>query len=152
MTAMRASEVLVRADPEGVVGEMGPELCWEALESNSLGRLAVARDETIDIFPINYAVDGATIYFRTAAGSKVGALATHSHVALEIDGFDDDAAYSVVVKGRAAVLDAPSDVAAADALPLSPWIPTLKLRWVRIWPAEVTGRVFRRGVEANPYV
>jgi|APAra7269097559_1048567.scaffolds.fasta_scaffold16659_2 nitroimidazol reductase NimA-like FMN-containing flavoprotein (pyridoxamine 5'-phosphate oxidase superfamily) len=150
--AMSASNLLSRAELEGVVGEIRPELCWEALESNTLGRLAVAHDDTIDIFPINYVVDGARIYFRTAAGSKLLDIKAHSHVALEIDDVDDVAAYSVVVKGRAAALDSVSDVAEADALPLTSWIPTMKLRWVRIWPAEVTGRVFRRGKEESPYV
>lgn len=150
--SMSATSLLARADVDGVVGEIRPELCWEALESNTLGRLAVEQDGAIHIFPINYVVDGAKIYFRTAMGSKLLALKTHAQVALEIDDFDDEAAYSVVVKGRAAALDSPSDVAAADALQLTAWIPTLKLRWVRIWPAEVTGRVFRRGMEVNPYV
>lgn len=149
---MQASEVLSRAAIDGVVGDVSPELCWEALESTSLGRLAVVEDDKIHIFPVNYVVDGSKIYFRTAPGSKLLALEANPHVALEIDAFDDDAAYSVVVKGRAAWVETPEEVAAADALPLTAWIPTLKLRWVRIWPAEVTGRVFRRGAEPNPYV
>jgi nitroimidazol reductase NimA-like FMN-containing flavoprotein (pyridoxamine 5'-phosphate oxidase superfamily) len=149
---MSASDVLARADIAGPVGSMGPELCWEALESNTLGRLAVALNDKIHIFPINYAVDGTKIYFRTAAGSKLLALKSRPEVALEIDAFDDDAAYSVVVKGRAAWVDSPAEVTAADALPLTAWIPTLKLRWVRIWPDEVTGRAFHRGEEPNPYV
>ena len=68
-------------------------------------------------------------------------------MALEIDAFDDAAAYSIVVKGKAAWVDSPEEVAIADALPLTPWIPTLKMRWVRIWPDDVTGRAFHRGAE-----
>lgn len=149
---MGASELLSRSGIDGAVGELSPELCWKALESNTLGRLAVMHEDEIHIFPINYAVDGAKIYFRTAAGSKLLALTDRPQVAMEIDAFDDDAAYSVVVKGGAEWVESPSEVAAADALPLTAWIPTLKLRWVRIWPSEVTGRVFQRGTEPNPYV
>lgn len=150
--SMAASELLSRAGIEGAVGEISAELCWKALESTTLGRLAVAIDDQIHIFPINYAAAGARIYFRTAAGSKLVALKEHPHVALEIDAFDDQAAYSVVVKGAAAWVETPSEVSAADDLNLTAWIPTLKLRWVRIWPNEVTGRVFRRNEEPNPYV
>jgi nitroimidazol reductase NimA-like FMN-containing flavoprotein (pyridoxamine 5'-phosphate oxidase superfamily) len=150
--AIEARELLLRAGIDGVVGELDPELCWEALESTPLGRLAVEHDGRIDIFPINYAVDGAKIYFRTAPGSKLLALTGSSEVVLEIDGFDDEAAFSVVVRGTAERLDSPTDIEVADALPLTPWIPTLKLRWVRIRPADVSGRVFRRGQEPNPYV
>ena len=150
--SMDASELLSRSGIDGVVGEISTELCWKALESTTLGRLAVAIDDEIHIFPINYAVDGAKIYFRTAAGSKLLALKEQPQVALEIDAFDDDAAYSVVVKGTAAWVETPTEVAAADALKLTAWLPTLKLRWVRIWPNEVTGRVFHRGTEPNPYV
>jgi len=149
---MNASELLARADITGAVGSIGPDLCWEALESNSLGRLAVVLEDKIHVFPINYTVDGTKIYFRTAGGSKLLALKTHPEVALEIDAVDDEAAYSVVVKGHAAWVDSLDEVAAAEALPLTPWIPTLKMRWVRIWAAEVTGRAFRRGEEPNPYV
>lgn len=149
---MSARQVLARAGIHGAVGELRSELCWEALESTTLGRLAVASEGRVDIFPINYVIDGTKIYFRTAPGSKLQALTAHSQVALEIDGFDDEAAFSVVVNGEAERVVSPSEIEAVDALPLTPWIPTLKLRWVRIRPTEITGRVFQRGVEPNPYV
>lgn len=149
---MSASDLLSRARVVGLVGEIDEELCWKAIESSDLGRLAVAQDEKIHIFPVNYAVNGTKIYFRTAPGSKLLAVKHPTQVALEIDAVDDTAAYSIVVKGRAVHVDSPSEVASAEELPLDAWIPTLKLRWVRIAPTEVTGRVFRRGTEPIPYV
>lgn len=146
-----AGELLARADVSGTVGEVRPELCWAALESTTLGRLAVASDAGVDIFPVNYVVDGTKLYFRTAPGSKLHALVGNSQVALEIDAADDAAAYSIVVKGTAERLEAPSEIDAADALPLTPWVPTLKLIWVRIRSTEVSGRVFRRGPEPIAY-
>jgi len=150
--SMGASELMSRVNVDGVVGDIPLDLCWEVLESSALGRLAVVHDGKIHIFPINFAVDGNKIYFRTAAGSKVLAVKANDQVALEVDAFDETSAYTVVVKGRAAVVESPEEVATADALALSPWIPTLKLRWVRIWPSEVTGRAFRRGAEPEAYV
>ena len=150
--ALTASDLLSRATATGPDGEVPLELCWTALEANALGRLAVELEGVIHIFPVNYVVHGATIYFRTALGSKLLAVKDNPLVAFEIDDVDDRAAYSIVVKGRAARVDSESEVAVADALPLRPWVPTLKLRWVRIWPSEVTGRCFRLGPEPDPYV
>jgi nitroimidazol reductase NimA-like FMN-containing flavoprotein (pyridoxamine 5'-phosphate oxidase superfamily) len=148
-----ARELRAITGTEGPVGEVSVEHCWKAIESAELGRLAVVDPEHGPrIFPLNFAVDGTAILFRTAPGSKLDALTHNSEVAFEIDEFDDEAAYSVVVSGRAERLESPTEIEAAEALPLHPWIPTLKLRWVRIRPTEVTGRVFLRGAEPNPYV
>jgi nitroimidazol reductase NimA-like FMN-containing flavoprotein (pyridoxamine 5'-phosphate oxidase superfamily) len=148
---MSARELLAGVGTKGI-GDVPVEQCWLAIESTDLGRLAVIRPQgDVDILPINYAVDGTTIYFRTAPGSKFDSLKNRAPVALEIDHFDEEAAYSIVVKGRAERLEAPAEIDAADALPLAPWIPTVKLRWIRIRPTEVTGRVFARGPEPISY-
>ena len=39
----------------------------------------------------------------------------------------------------------------ADALPLKPWIPTLKYNYVRIVPTSLSGRSFQRGEEPDRY-
>ena len=148
---MGARELLATAGTDGI-GDVPVEQCWLAIESTDVGRLAVIRPQgDVDIVPINYAVDGTTLYFRTAPGSKFDALTRGAPVALEIDRFDEDAAYSIVVKGRAERLESPSEIAVADALPLAPWVPTVKLRWIRIRPTEVTGRVYARGTEPNSF-
>lgn len=149
--AMTASELLARAGAAGAVTEVRPELCWAALERAGLGRLAVQGDGLVDIFPVNFVVDGTVIYLRTAPGSKLSALVARPQVALEIDAVDDRSAYSVVVKGRAELLESPSEIDTAETLPLTPWIPSRKLRWVRIRASEVTGRAFRMGTEPNSY-
>ena len=72
-------------------------------------------------------------------------------IAFEIDGHDDASAFSVVVKGTAERMENQADIEAADKLPLTPWVSTLKYRWVRIRPATVTGRSFHRDVEPDRY-
>ena len=103
----------------------------------------------IDIFPINYVVDGQSLVFRTAPGTKLVEAVISSEVALEIDGFTDDDAWSVVAKGPAQRIELQAEIAAADALPLRPWAPTLKYTYVRITPTKVTGRGFVRGPEPD---
>jgi uncharacterized protein len=136
-------------DPVAVLDESA---CWRALAATTVGRIAIAIGDDVEIFPVNYTTADGRILFRTAPGSKLLALAAHPSVAFEIDGFDTGAVFSVVVKGRAERVENQREIDAADLLPLAPWIPTLKYRWVRIVPTDITGRVFRRGPEPERYV
>lgn len=133
----------------GAITELTSADCWRLLHDTALGRIAVSAAGTVDIFPINYAVDGETIVFRTAPGTKLLELAINDRVAFEIDGHDDHEAWSIVIKGVAERMERQSEMDAAENLGLTPWIPTLKYRWVRIHPAEVSGRRFMLGLEPS---
>jgi nitroimidazol reductase NimA-like FMN-containing flavoprotein (pyridoxamine 5'-phosphate oxidase superfamily) len=137
---------------DGALAVLGEGACWRALAATTVGRLAIAIAGEVEIFPVNYVTANDRILFRTAPGSKLLALTVHPRVAFEIDGFDAAAAFSIVVKGRAERVEDQREIDAADLLPLAPWIPTLKYRWVRIVPREVSGRVFRREPEPERYV
>ena len=139
------------ADPTSPVTELDDEECWRLLATTPMGRLAMAPAGDIGIFPVNHVVSGRALYFRTAPGEKLLELAVNPDVAYEIDGFDDTSAFSVVVKGVAERLESQTEIDEADRLPLTPWIPTLKYRWVRIAPTAVSGRSFRRGQEPERY-
>lgn len=135
----------------GAVTMLTPDECWEQLGQETLGRIAVSAAGVVDIFPVNYVVDRHTLLFRTAPGTKLLELAINDRVAFEVDGHTDDQAWSIVVKGRAERVERQSEIDAADELGLEPWIPTLKYRWVRIRPDEVTGRSFTRSPEPARY-
>lgn len=137
------------AEPTDGVEMLDERECWELLEQAPLGRIALAAAGEVDIFPINFAVHDGALWFRTAPGTKLLELTVHPRVALEIDGWDDEKAYSVVVKGVAERLEHGSEIAEAERIGLAPWVPTLKYRWVRIRPHSVTGRRFRRGPEPS---
>jgi nitroimidazol reductase NimA-like FMN-containing flavoprotein (pyridoxamine 5'-phosphate oxidase superfamily) len=123
------------------------EQCWERLAGQELGRIVTRLADRVDIFPVNYAVDGRSLVFRTAEGSKLFELTVHDEVLFEVDDHTDLDAWSVVVRGRARVLVIEDEVLAADALPLRPWAPTVKNNYVRIEPTSVSGRAFLRGPE-----
>jgi uncharacterized protein len=131
------------------ITQLEPNQCWEHLRANTLGRLAISVGDEIDIFPINYVVDGDSLVFRTAPGTKLLEVTIAQSVALEIDGFTANDAWSIVVKGSAARLELQSEIDAADKLPLVPWVPTLKYTYVRIRPTTVSGREFVRGPEPD---
>ncbi len=122
--------------------------CWALLRSDTFGRIALAVAEEVDIFPVNYVVDAdETIVFRTAPGTKLAELTIRPTVAFEIDGAVHAELFSVIVKGEAKRLEDPAEIAAAAALPLAPWVPTIKEHFVRITPTWVTGRRFTPGPE-----
>lgn len=131
----------------GAVTMLTPEECWDQLERHTLGRIAVSAVGAVDIFPVNYVVHEHTLLFRTAPGTKLLELAINDRVAFEVDGHTDEQAWSIVVKGRAERVERQSEIDAAEELGLEPWIPTLKYRWVRVHPDEVTGRLFTRAPE-----
>ncbi|WP_426321670.1 pyridoxamine 5'-phosphate oxidase family protein [Microbacterium sp. E-13] len=138
-------------DANDAVVTLSEEQCWNLLARRELGHLALDVDGEPDIFPVNYVTDGGRLMFRTAPGSKLAELRENPRVAFEVDEYDDTFAASVIVKGVAERLELQREIDAADALPLSPWIPTLKYRWVRIAPTQVTGRWFARTPEPARY-
>ena len=124
-----------------VVTELTLEECWQMLRDEEFGRIAYRLVDEVHITPINYAVDGGTLLFRTAEGNKLLAVVMGSEVAFEIDRYGEESARSVVVRGTARLL--PEDEAhRADNLPLRPWVPTLKYNVVEIQPNVVSGRAF----------
>lgn len=118
--------------------------CWDRLRRTSVGRLAVDNGGQPDIFPINYVVDDKTIVFRTKPGTKLAASVLLQRVAFEIDGYEPGIgeAWSVVVKGRARLIERMQERYDAEDLPLFPWVAFAKPEFVRIVPQVVSGRRF----------
>ncbi|QEO13783.1 pyridoxamine 5'-phosphate oxidase family protein [Agromyces intestinalis] len=120
------------------------EECWQRIVASPFGRIATTAAGEVDIFPVNHGVDGETIVFRTAPGSKLLEIMVHSHVAFEVDGYSDSEAWSVVAKGDAEEFTSEHEIESAERLGVRPWAPEHKDRWVRITVTEVHGRSFRR--------
>lgn len=115
--------------------------CWELLQTQKVGRLAVVVEGRPEIFPINYSLDASqAIIVRTALGTKLEA-AVNRPVAFEVDQVDPGLAegWSVIVHGTAHQTER---VVEGDQ-PLDTWredVPYL----LRIAAASVTGRRIRR--------
>ncbi len=124
------------------VRSMSDAEAWEMLRENEFGRLAFHLVDEVHIVPMNYAVDDhQRLVVRTAEGSKLLGLTINADVAFEIDEFGDETARSVVVHGRAQVLEG-READETEELPLRPWVDTAKFNVVAIEPDEVTGRRF----------
>ena len=120
-----------------------PDECRRLLAADDVGRLAIIDGGTPAVFPVNYALDGDAIVFRTGPGTKLSA-GPRRRVAFEIDAFDRSrrTGWSVVVTGRL------EEVTAYDAatlrrvtrLPVEPWAGGERAHWMRIVPDRITGR------------
>lgn len=138
-------------DKSAVITYLTDEECFARLAGHELGRLVTHAGDVLDIFPVNYTLDGRAVIFRTAEGSKLTELTVNDEVLFEVDDHTAAEAWSVIVRGHAQRLETSDEVRAADELPLKPWIPTLKYNYVRIVPTTVSGRRFLRGEEPDRY-
>lgn len=120
---------------------LSQEECWDLLKGQEFGRLAYILGERIQLVPVNYAVNGQTLVFRTAQGSKLAGVMSNAAVVFEIDQINDDAetAQSVVLHGVADVLP-PDAEGMVEQLGLRPWLDSVKPTLVLITPDEITGR------------
>jgi nitroimidazol reductase NimA-like FMN-containing flavoprotein (pyridoxamine 5'-phosphate oxidase superfamily) len=116
--------------------------CWNLLSRAKVGRLGVLVDSAPEIHPVSFAVDGQTIVFRTDGGSKLRGVHRSPSVCFEVDRFDEDRAggWSIMVRGRAVELETAEDLRTVLWMPLRPWPLGREPHWIRILPAEVTGR------------
>lgn len=122
--------------------ELTEPQCWDLLRSGELGRLVTWVGGYGDIVPINYVAHEGGILMRTGSGSKLLELTINDEVLFEADDYDDDQAWSVVMRGVARRLEKSDEIARADAAGLRPWVATIKTTYVLVTPRQITGRRF----------
>lgn len=111
------------------------------LRDQELGRLAFRHGEGLQILPINYAVAGEHIVFRTADGTKFSDLMDDADVAFEVDSSSHELAESVVCRGVVVELHG-EQALMTDQLRLRPWVATRKTHVMAIRVSEISGRRF----------
>lgn len=136
--------------PHDTVQELGEELAWQFLAEHRIGRLAIVIGGEPDIFPVNYVVDGSSVVFRTAEGSKLLAVSLGERMAFQVDEWTHEGATSVLAHGTPRRIEGAErdEVAALD---LEPWVPTFKERWVRLEVDAIAGRRFRFGEQPDVF-
>lgn len=140
---------------DGPISVLGDDEGWNLLSSVSLGRLVTSFGGKLEIFPVNFvtqkhpATHQHTVLFRTAEGTKLFTTVMNDQVLFEADDHTVAGGWSVIVRGTARVLTTAEEIHAADRAQLMPWVPTEKLRYVRITPDEVSARRFSFGPEPD---
>ena len=133
------------------VQEIGREECLRLLASDQIGRLAVMAGNTPIVTPVNYALDGESVVFRTDPGTKLD-HGPRARASFEVDAFDRErrTGWSVVATGRL------EEVTHYDAttfdrvrrLAVDPWAGGDKAHWMRLVPDRLTGRRVSRSEES----
>jgi nitroimidazol reductase NimA-like FMN-containing flavoprotein (pyridoxamine 5'-phosphate oxidase superfamily) len=130
-----------------VFEELSEPDCLALLGANHVGRIAVVVDDQPIVFPVNYALAGDEVVFRTNAGTKLAGAAL-GHVAFEIDSADEQTheGWSVIVQGVGYEVTTSLDLHSEQLrrLDLQPWLPGERSHWVRIVANSITGRRLRR--------
>jgi nitroimidazol reductase NimA-like FMN-containing flavoprotein (pyridoxamine 5'-phosphate oxidase superfamily) len=118
--------------------------CLRLLATMQVGRIGFVLGGAPEILPVNYVLDGDTIVFATAEGSKLRGI-SRSPVVFEVDDTDavSRSGWSVVIHGMAEEVtsfDPPALRSRVLALPVEPWTRGDRSHLVRIKASSITGR------------
>lgn len=120
--------------------------CLNLLALGQIGRVGLLVDGEPVVLPVNYALDGDSVLFRTSERSVLR-QASMSKVAFEVDHIDEAArtGWSVLVRGRADDIHDAIDATSARLrrLALVTWAPGERQYWFVIRPHAITGRLLR---------
>ncbi|WP_131741632.1 pyridoxamine 5'-phosphate oxidase family protein [Actinomadura roseirufa] len=122
--------------------------CMRLIAPGGVGRVAYDDGEGPTVVPVNYAVDGESVVFRTSVSGRLSrSLLTaitggNVRAAFEVDRLDEASrsGWSVLLRGGAHRL---SDEERDAAVRVDPWPGDEREAWFRLPAAEVSGRRLR---------
>lgn len=116
--------------------------CWRMLARHAIGRVAIVDSGAPLVFPVNYALDGKSVVFRAAPGTKLRRAGTNARAVFEVDDAYDvlETGSSVMVHGTLQVVEAAAERAALEQLGLRAWAPGDRDAFIRVVPDWVSGR------------
>ncbi len=135
------------ANEQGPISVLGDDEAWNLLSSVPLGRLVTSFGGQLEIFPVNFVTQNRSVLFRTAEGTKLFTTVMNEKVLFEADDHTADEGWSVILRGSARMLSSAEEIHEAEQAGLIPWVPTEKLRFVRVTASEISARHFRFGPE-----
>jgi len=130
--------------PRRTLEELSWDECFTLLGQETIGRLVYEDDLGPAAVPVNYAVAGHGIVFRSEDGSKIRGLREHD-VAFEVDHIDEAnrSGWSVLIRGTSEEVEferLPELLRRIDGYVPLPWKKGIHKIWVVITPKIVTGR------------
>jgi nitroimidazol reductase NimA-like FMN-containing flavoprotein (pyridoxamine 5'-phosphate oxidase superfamily) len=142
--ALSNRRLLALGSPAGeqCLRTLSPAECYDLLEPGGIGRVGFAAADGIMMLPVNFAVAGKAIVFRTAPDTLL-ALYANAQVSFEVDHLDEElrAGWSVLVHGHAHKVTEERDVKHLEsATYLEPWAAGARDVYVRITPTRISGR------------
>ena len=132
-----------------VLEELDRAESMRLLGDGGIGRVAFDDGEGPTVVPVNYAVDGDAVIFRTSVSGRLNRSLLTSVVggevraAFEVDRFDEASreGWSVLLRGGVHPL---ADEEKASVAQVEPWPGGEREAWFRLAAREVSGRRLRR--------
>ncbi len=121
--------------------------CLNLLEKGGIGRVGFTAADGVIMLPVNFALHGRSIIFRTAPDTLL-AFHANSRLSFEVDHFDEalGEGWSVLVQGHAhQIMDEREVRHIEDGTELQPWAPGARDIYVRIAPTQISGRSIQPG-------
>jgi nitroimidazol reductase NimA-like FMN-containing flavoprotein (pyridoxamine 5'-phosphate oxidase superfamily) len=124
------------------LGPLSPGECLDLLESGGVGRVGFASADGIMMLPVNFAVAGKAIFFRTAPDTLL-ALHANGPLSFQVDRLDEKLheGWSVLVHGHARQVAEEREIKRIESQThLEPWAAGPRDVYVRIAPVRISGR------------
>ena len=135
-----------RAGPHPRLDVLSREECERYLAAGGVGRFVFLAPQGPVALPVNFRFLDGDVLFRTRPQGALAAAAGTT-VSLEVDQIDEamSEGWSVLVTGRARLVDDPAELEQAAGLGIEPWPGGRREALMRIETEAVSGRRIRQG-------
>jgi len=143
----RETQAPGHAARERALRTLSPAECYCLLEAGGIGRVGFAAADGIMMLPVNFAVAGKVVIFRTAPDTLLAVYA-NGRVSFEVDHLDETLheGWSVLLHGHAHTVTDEREVRRLeDRTRLEPWAGGARDVYVRITPTRISGRCIEPG-------
>lgn len=136
------------ADTDQQMGlvELNRTECLRLLGQGVIGRIVYTAGALPAVLPVNYAMHGEEIIFRTGNGTIPEAATTNEVVAFEVDDVNPEArtGWSVLALGKAYHITDPARLTELAAQVPPPWAPGRSANTIAVPTLLLTGRQLRK--------
>ncbi|MFJ2029661.1 pyridoxamine 5'-phosphate oxidase family protein [Streptosporangium sp. NPDC087985] len=140
-------------DTRSRLERLDPDECMRLISPGGVGRVAFTNPTGPVVIPVNYVIHSGAVLLRTAFGGpldedlRTGVKGVEFKIAFEVDRVDDPnrQGWSVLVRGAAHHVSSEEEKAAVASAGVEPWAGGERELYIRITPAEITGRLIRHG-------
>jgi nitroimidazol reductase NimA-like FMN-containing flavoprotein (pyridoxamine 5'-phosphate oxidase superfamily) len=133
------------ADEHGRLEALTEREVLEAVRGQPIGRIGFVVDGWPVVLPVNFAVDGRDVVFRTDPGTKLDAC-RGQRVCFEVDGADSvyQRGWSALALGVAEWVQDDDVIEQLERTHVRPWASGAKRHWVRVAVEQWSGRRLAR--------
>ncbi len=128
-----------------VLQRLTPAECYDLLAPGGVGRVAFTTADGPVVLPVNYAMAGPTVIFRTAPDTLLAGY-LNGPAGFEVDHLDEalSQGWSVLITGRAVRVTSEAQIRHLEQhAGVQPWAGGARDVYVRITPRKITGRRIR---------